>query len=57
VTRQKKEKRAANEAYADRYRRRRRKDRKKARKARVERREIAWLEASGIPRDTNWPLA
>jgi hypothetical protein len=57
MNRQKVLKKASNDAYADRFKRRRRKDRKKARKERVIERERRWFEDSGIPIDPTRPLA
>jgi hypothetical protein len=54
--RQRAEKQASNETYADKYPRRSKKLRRKARKARAERSELYWLAQSGIERDTRWPL-
>lgn len=57
MNRQKREKQAANERYADRFPRRRRKDRKQARRERVLLREKRWFAESGIPIDKTRPLA
>lgn len=55
------EKQAANDKHALKYvvgkKKGRKQRRKLERRARVERRELAWLAASGIPRDERWPLA
>jgi hypothetical protein len=50
-------KRAANVAYAERFKRRDRKARRRLRRLRVEARELAWLAAMEIPREKGRPLA
>jgi len=49
-------KRAANTAYAHNFKRRNRKLRREERRQRMERREAAWLRATGIERDMIHPL-